>query len=458
MSLIQFDAPGSDACRSLARLWPLLAIFVFLLPFSLTIGGLGVSANYSFLALLFLLRPLTTWPRLVWLVVAYSIVIYLNGAIFMATDAPQFYLRQLASFLLFLGPLLVAVTRMPFDFEDLAYVIAVTAAAYSIAVVVALMLTGIPATNAGMIKLLLSNWIPDWPQRFIMVVMLGFFLALLLARQSRLWLLAAGLCGFCIVISYGRAAGFAMTAGITLLTLLQVNSRDWAGLKNLAISVGLAGVMTVLIVGQGMGDLVRSETRLTKSAGTLILEKPWERAIGTLPSKDARTPPETIRAEAPPATILLPPPNARTPPETIRAEVRHIYAEGGEASGKIRLIIWSSLLERMMSERMLLGSGFAGYYLYDSAIGSTHSQYLDIMFRMGPVGLCLYLGLWGVLVLESFRQSRELGCAMLAWFLFGFFNETTKYSYGSFLFFTLLSFSWYGWKRSYVTSPVTRMQ
>lgn len=435
MSLSPFDALGRNAHRPLARLWSLLAIFVFVLPISLTIGGLGVSANYSFLVLLLLLRPVTAWPKLVWLVVAYSIAIYLSGAIFMATDAPQFHLRQLASFLLFLGGLLVAVTRMPFDFEDLACVIAVTAAAYAIAVAVALMLTGIPATNAGVVKSLLANWIPDWPQRFIMVVMLGFFLALLLARQSRLWLLAAGLCGFCIVISYGRAAGLAMLAGIALLTLLQVNSRDWAGLKNLAISVGLAGVMTVLVVGQGMGDLARSQTRLATSAVSLIPEKFWEQAIATWLPKDTQT-----------------------SPETIRAEVERSYAEGGEASGRIRLIIWSSLLDKMMNKRMLFGSGFAGPYLHDPAIGSTHSQYLDIMFRMGPVGLCLYLGLWGVLVLGSFRQSRELGCAMLAWFLFGFFNETTKYSYGAFLFFTLLSFSWYGWKRSDVTSPVTRMQ
>lgn len=132
MSSSPFDALGSDACRSLARLSPLLAIFVFLLPFSPIVSGLGVSVNYSFLVLLFLLRPLATWPRLVWLVVAYSIAIYLSGAIFMATDAPQFHVRQLASFLLFLGPLLVAVARMPFDFEDLARVTAVTAAAYSL--------------------------------------------------------------------------------------------------------------------------------------------------------------------------------------------------------------------------------------------------------------------------------------------------------------------------------------
>ena len=53
---------------------------------------------------------------------------------------------------------------------------------------------------------------------------------------------------------------------------------------------------------------------------------------------------------------------------------------------------------------MFLGSGFAGPYLYDFAIGSTHSQYLDVMFRTGPLGLCLYLGLWGMLIWGAFSK------------------------------------------------------
>lgn len=51
----------------------------------------------------------------------------------------------------------------------------------------------------------------------------------------------------------------------------------------------------------------------------------------------------------------------------------------------------------MIDNKVWLGSGFAGPYLFDAAIGSRHSQYVDVLFRTGPIRLVLYLGLWGCL-------------------------------------------------------------
>lgn len=411
---------------------PWLAVFAFLLPISLNVGGLGVSANYSFLALLYFLTPLQSWPRLLLLTAGYAVLSYLSGVLFVSNAVPDFHFRQFISFFLFLGPLLIAAVRLPFGFPAFARAIVVVSGIYSIWVAIAIIATGTSITNPGMVKSILAGWVPDWPQRFIIVVMLGFFLALLLARKSSRWLFVAGLCGFCIIVGHGRASYLAMVGAITLLALLYLHARDWKGLKNLIYALLLATVVVAAFAGRDIDDLVLSQKRGASNASSLLVERLLD--------------------------IILKSPAIEESPTDSETMIEHNYAEGGEASGKIRLEIWSVLLNRMIDDRMWLGSGFAGPYLFDAAIGSAHSQYIDILFRAGPLGLILYLGLWVVLVRRCFKYSVELGVAMLAWLIFGFFNETTKYSYGAFLFFSLLSFAWHGWAQVDTTATQARIR
>lgn len=411
---------------------PWLTVAAFLLPLSVNIGGLGISANYSFLALLYFLAPLKSWPRLLLLAAGYAVLSYLSGVLLVANADPNFYFRQFISFFLFLSALLIAAVRLPFGFPIFARAVVVVSGIYSIWVAIAILATGTSIINPHMVKFILAGWVPDWPQRFIIVVMLGFFLALLLARKSLRWLFVAGLCGFCVVVGQGRASYVAMLGAITLLALLYLHSRDWTGLKNLIYALLLATVVVAAFAGKGIEDLLLSQERSASNAGSLLIEKS--------------------------ADIMLGRPVIEEPPKDAGAMIGQNYAEGGEASGKIRLGIWSALLNRMIDDRMWLGSGFAGPYLFEAAIGSAHSQYVDILFRTGPLGLILYLGLWVVLVWRCFKYSVELGAAMLAWFVFGFFNETTKYSYGAFVFFSVLSYAWHGWTQVKHTSTEARVR
>lgn len=351
-------------------------------------------------------------------------ICYLVTALVIRDVGASFYLRQFLSFLLFLGPLLIALVRMPFDFGVLARATVWASVGYVSVVMFALLAGGTPIAKANMVKAGLAAWVPDWPQRYVIVVMLGFFLAVYLGGQARRWLLAAGASGFCIAVSFGRAAGLAMLVAITLLAVLYWHRRDWHGLKRLIYALSLSLMLAVAFAGNGLGDLLTSENK--RMEGVVVLAQNADvGCIGPLPD----------------SAFAVPSPDSR-------AMIDRHYAEGGEASGKVRLGIWCALLHRMIDGHMWLGSGFAGPYLFDAAIGSAHSQYVDILFRMGPIGLALYLGLWVMLVWRCFRHSPELGSGMLAWFIYGFFHETTKYSYGAFLFFALLSLAWTGWGRA----------
>lgn len=251
----QYVEPGREDRQ---RLWQSLALVVFLLPISPYVGEARVSANYSYLALLYFLRPLRSWPRLIWLVAGYAVFCYLWGMLFIANAAPDFYSRQLISFLLFLGPLLISVVKLPFDFATFARVTALVATAYSVWVVIALIATGTPITLAWAT---LIDWVPDWPQRFVIVGMVGFFLALLLARQSPRWLFAGGLCGFCVIVSHGRASYLAMLCAVMLLAFLYLRARDWKSLKYLGYSLLLMMVWIAAFSGMDSLDLLASETK-----------------------------------------------------------------------------------------------------------------------------------------------------------------------------------------------------
>ncbi len=391
---------------------------------SLNIGDAGISANYSFLVLLLLYKQLGAGSRLVGITVAYSFICYLVTVLVIRDIGPYFYLRQFFSFLLFLGPLCIALVRMPFDFTMLARATAWVSFGYAFAVMVALLATGTPITNAGMVKQALDPWVPDWPQRYTIVVMLGFFLAVYLSGQSRGWMLAAAVSGFCIAVSFGRATGLAMLGATMLLAILYCHRRDWHSLMRLSLSLSLSLMLVLAFVGNGLNDLLMSEKK--RMDGVVAFVEKLNVSQTTPESDSALT----------------------TLPTDSRAMIDRLYAEGGEASGNIRMEIWGALVHRIIDDQMWLGSGFAGPYLFDAAIGSAHSQYVDILFRMGPIGLALYLGLWGTLLWRCFRHSPELGCGIFAWFIYGFFHETTKYSYGAFLFFSLLSLAWFGWQHS----------
>jgi hypothetical protein len=215
-----------------------------------------------------------------------------------------------------------------------------------------------------------------------------------------------------------------LVAGI-LSALLYLRARDWSGIRNISYALSLTTLAVVALAGNDLAEMVLSEQQHVESGMSLAVEHNMK--TGGMSLADT----------------------AMT--------IDRVYSEGGEASGRIRLHFWSLLINRMFDDKMWLGSGFAGPYLFNAAIGSAHSQYVDILFRAGPLGLVFYLGLWAVLIWRCFGHSVELGAATVAWFIFGFFNETTKYSYGAFLFFCLLSFARLGWARVEHSSTKARV-
>lgn len=106
-----------------------------------------------------------------------------------------------------------------------------------------------------------------------------------------------------------------------------------------------------------------------------------------------------------------------------------------DTSGGTRVFIWKNIVEFVLNNP-LTGSGYLGIWILDlfgTGGGSSHSQYFDVLFRVGVIGLLFYLYL-------LYRAGKFL-CVVyppLYWgfigvFFYGFFHETFKESHGGFV-------------------------
>ncbi len=114
-----------------------------------------------------------------------------------------------------------------------------------------------------------------------------------------------------------------------------------------------------------------------------------------------------------------------------------------ETSDGTRLFIWSHILE-FVAHNPLTGSGFLGVWvlnLFDGFSGSSHSQYFDSLFRLGPL---LFLGYLYYLI-RIWWYFRKVDTGVFVGFsgilVYGLFHETFKESHGMFILAMLIAIS-----------------
>ena len=114
-----------------------------------------------------------------------------------------------------------------------------------------------------------------------------------------------------------------------------------------------------------------------------------------------------------------------------------------ETSDGTRIFIWTHILEFVM-HNPLTGSGFLGVWvlnLFDRFTGSSHSQYFDALFRLGPflfIGYIYYL----FKVWQHFKKTDTgIFVGFIGILIYGFFHETFKESHGMFILAMLIGIS-----------------
>jgi O-antigen ligase len=98
-----------------------------------------------------------------------------------------------------------------------------------------------------------------------------------------------------------------------------------------------------------------------------------------------------------------------------------------------RIFIALQVLE-FVTRNPLTGSGFLGVWVMrDFPAGSAHSQYVDVLFRTGFIGLACYGWILFRMLRFLWREQQALFWGLVGVLFYGLFHETFKESQGAFV-------------------------
>ena len=386
MSLFGLQSWNNKTLKHVALKLYLLACF---LPIS--IGG--ITANYLF-AGFFLFgryRKGSQVHFVVPLFVLFCTLAYAWAFFFMSPV--EGLTRQTFSFGVFFLGLCLVFVRLPYRIDDIIDVILIVTTLYSIWVIYTVINNPLfVLTNPNGIKMGMREFIPDWPQRYVILVMFASLCALHRALTNKYYFPIFFLLTACVFLSFTRSAYLALVLGIIGYVGIQlVNMKQQIRFKPRTILyfMGAFGALIFIVI---------SNEDIQFAANLLITR-------------------------------------------TVEPITQFVTGQQlGDNSAATRLDYWEATLN-VFSRSPLVGTGFGGIALYDDHIGSAHNQYLDILLRTGLIGIAFYLVLW-IYLLKSYMFSHpHVFAGLLGVFLYGFFHETTKLTYVALLFFILLNYA-----------------
>jgi hypothetical protein len=377
----------------------LVALVLFLAPISSDIGG-GTSINYAFVILL-IVAP---WGYRYSIVgAAYCIclgVSYLAGIFLFSEGDEAFLVRQFASFIVMLLPAMLLFVRFQLSIDKVSKATIIASCVYSGCALYAVWVNNFSLADIYFIKGNLRDFISDWPQRYVVVLMLGFFLSYERIKIRSYYVVTSLLILTVIFLSFTRAAYLSMlVGGLGYLLCARFYELPQPPIHKMHRFSGFFGnLQSVIFIG----------------------------AVFVMLSNDAIWHGLSVIIDAMTSGIA----------DSVTGNMT-----ADNESESTRLDIWTRSVQFVLENNPLLGSGLAGGYLIfnDDFYGSAHSQYIDVFLRTGLIGSIIYLLLWFQLLVGAFRVSPGLFGGMLAILVFGLFHETTKLSYGAFLFFIFLN-------------------
>lgn len=377
--------------REDAARWPyVLAMMLLLAPFSPAVGDANVAANYLFAVLL--VSPSgyrwNTEAATYVLLMTLSLIV---GVFLFSEFDPLFLSRQSISFLLALLGVLLLFVRLDLRREELVRAAVLCSVIYAAYALLSFATKGFSLTDIYFVKGGMRDFVPDWPQRYVVVLLFAFFVALSRYSRGFLWQFASALILICIFLTFTRAAWLGLAAGLPVYVLARrtgmgarVPLSTWSRIVGLA---GLTGLVTLIAVAL-TNELVADAVKAIWDSFTLLFQGADQFNVG-----------------------------------------------GSEDE---RVDLYTSIFERLM-QNPLTGTGFAGAYLVIEGQGSAHGQMQDVLLRTGLIGLGFYLWFYARLFAYYRRVDPGIVAGLAALFVFGFFHETIKLTYAAVIFYLLLN-------------------
>ena len=390
---LSFLGVASAGDSSKVRVAYVLLCALLLAPVSLMIFDDGVSANYLFAILLISPQGYRRNYHAA-AYIAFMIVALIIGIVLFSHLNATFLARQFLSFTLALIGVALLFVRLSVRLEELLVATVLCAVAYSLTAFYMFSFGGFSLGDIYMVKGGMREFITDWPQRYVVVLLFAFFVALRRWSRGIIWPLANLVILACIFLTFTRAAWLGTAVGLLAYVVLLLSGAGGSAARGSRIrrqAVVLGGVVLVMAAVSYAAldqDVAAAVTRI------------YDEMVNT----------------------------AETNPQDFRGT-------GGESE---RLDLYSHIIDTI-EQNPFTGTGFAGAYLVIAGEGSAHGQYWDVLLRTGVIGLILYLLFWGKLLRYYVRVDIGVTAGLIALAVFGCFHETTKLTYGALIFFFLLN-------------------
>ena len=369
-----------------------LALF-WMIPFS--VGS--ISVNYLIVTA-YVLPNLGAYRRKLspWLfcLSAYYVLVYLYGFA-LDSDWTYFDIIRSASFFTYAILFSLVFLQIKLSSDDLVDIFLLSAFGYSVFALLAFFLEPrLSLSDMYGVKSGLRELVPAWPQRYAPVLIFSLPILFHRALQRRLYFVPLVVVGCCALLTYTRALYLSVFVAFLFLFF---------------------STFTTAAKSHSASKLDNLRTRRSLIITAISLSV----IIGFMPASQQ-------------LVVIA---------ERFTLAVREFFAgDVSEASVSDRLDIWRLSISLLRTEASLLfGSGFAGVHLYSNEVGSLHSQYVDVFFRTGIIGLVAYITMWCFTLWRYLFLRPEIASGLIAIFIFGFFHETTRLPYVGVLFFLLFS-------------------
>jgi len=384
--------PWVESRAERVRIGQVLLMAILLVPISITFADDGVSANYLF-ALLLVVAPRGYQRNYhASAYIAFMILSLAVGIVMFSHLDATFLMRQFISFSLMLFGVMLLFVRLSTRLEEFLIATVLCAVGYALTAMYMFTLGGFTLAEVYEVKGGLREFITDWPQRYVVVLLFAFFVALHRWKRGPHWAIADLVILACIFMTFTRAA--------------------WLG-----VAAGLIAYVVMLLAGGNRGSGASLRQKIIVVTSVLL-------ATGAL--FYAAVNPDVAKAFGIIYDNLT---------DISQTDTRHFSANQSEGE---RLDIYSEII-KTVEGNPFTGTGFAGAYLVIKGEGSAHGQYFDVLLRTGVIGLVIYLLFWGKLLRYYVRTDIGVAAGLIALTVFGLFHETTKLSYGALILFFLLN-------------------
>ena len=452
-----------DSKQQIVNLLITLFFIACVYPFSFNVGGQGVSGNYLFVffpLLYYLYSRQLNWPKLSTVFFLLLLTCIFLVAFLLQSEYMEYSIRRIASFIIFMSIFAFMFVKIDFHMiSSIKYAIVIFSLYSSIFVLNRYIDLGgeelashakgqIGSTRIGFIYIM-ALWIVFFlnPKSFFFFVLkhsaaIVIIIGLLLTyNRSSMFSLFFSTLVYLITITFG-----CIKDGQTITMLLKKIFISVAYIITIVVLIGSLFPGTISDYKRYYSYIIPFEYTEMSTQSDQTLTTQSDQTLTTQTGADLKTQFDNVMNNS----------ESRIQKIIGAIKIANINSKNTATfQGMNDCLVACSVYERIVNrntsegyriymvskikdfvfENPLTGSGFLGVWImFDEIKGSAHSQYLDVLFRLGIVGFFFYLYIIFKILKFLYTKDKGLFLGFFGMLFYGFLHETFKLSQGAFIF------------------------